>query len=67
MERRSFLGRSIAGGIALGGAPALSPSPPAQAPGRRPSDLPSQLTPTAYANRSSGYSPFTTPDYYTYA
>ncbi|MBI3694812.1 MAG: PIG-L family deacetylase [Acidobacteria bacterium] len=67
MERRSFLSRSIAGGIALGGAPVLAPSPPAQAPAGRPSDLPSPLTPAAHANRSSGYSPFTTPDYYTYA
>jgi len=67
MKRRRFLGNSIAGGIALGAAPALSPSPPPQATGQRRSDLPANLTPTAYANRSSGYNPFATPDYYTYA
>ena len=66
MRRRKFLGRSLAGGVALGAAPALSPLPPPQEAGRR-SSLPSNVTATAYANRSSGYSPFTTPDYYTYA
>lgn len=59
MERRGFLGKSIAGGIALGSGPALSPA--------RAADLPAQVTPTAYANRRSGYNPFGTPDYYTYA
>ena len=67
MRRRRFIGRSIAGGIALGAAPAFSQSPPSQGqPGRR-SNLPAGVTPTAYANRSSGYNPFATPDYYTYA
>lgn len=45
--------------MALGGGPAMSQA-------SRP-DLPAGFTPTAYANRSSGYSPFTTPDYYAYA
>ena len=67
MERRGFLGSSITGGIALSSASALSAPAPAQAPGGRPSPLPSPLSPAAYANRSSGYSPFTTPDYYAYA
>ena len=59
MERRKFLGRSVAGGIALGGGPVWSQG--------RSADLPARFTPAAWANRSSGYSPFTTPDYYTYA
>ncbi len=67
MKRRRFLGRSLAGGIALGAVPALHPSPSPQEAGRSPRTLPPNVTPTAYANRSSGYSPFTTPDYYTYA
>lgn len=57
MQRRSFLGSSMAAGAPLGGA--ASPAPP--------SELPPGITPTAYAVPHSGYSPFTTPDYYTYA
>jgi LmbE family N-acetylglucosaminyl deacetylase len=67
MRRRKFLGGSIAGGVGLTAAPALLPSPPQQVAGRRRSDLPPNVTPVAYANRSSGYNPFATPDYYTYA
>src|SRR5687767_3220894 len=67
MKRRKFLGRSIAGGMALGASPALNSPAAAQAPGQRRSNLPVNVTPTAYANRSSGYNPFATPDYYTYA
>src|SRR5712692_3404509 len=67
MKRRRFLGGSIAGGFALGGASAPGPAASGQAAAARSSDLPLNVTPTAYANRSSGYSPFTTPDYYTYA
>jgi len=59
MQRRSFLGSSVAAGAPLGAA-----SPPAPAP---PAALPAGITPTAYALPHSGYSPFTTPDYYTYA
>ena len=33
----------------------------------RRSDLPAKFTPSAYAVPSTKYSPFTTPDYYTYA
>jgi len=67
MRRRKFLGSSIPGGIALTAAPALAPSPPPQTSGKPRSDLPANVTPTAYANRRSGYNPFATPDYYTYA
>ena len=66
MRRRRFLGRSMAGGIALGAAPALSAQAP-QPPARPRSELPAGVTPSAYANRSAGYNPFAAPDYYTYA
>ena len=59
MERRKFLERSVAGGIAIGGAAGLS--------AQQPSKLPSQITPSAYANRRSGFSPFSVADYFTYA
>ncbi len=58
MNRRRFFHRSVAGGVALGGA---------QVAGAPPSDLPSRFTPSAYSVPSTKYSPFTTPDYYTYA
>lgn len=67
MDRRDFLGSSIGSGIALG----VSACAPASA--QVPSDvtgapaLPAGVTATAYANANTGYSPFTTPDYYTYA
>jgi len=67
MRRRKFIGRSMAGGMALGASPALSQSPPKPEPGQRSSNLPANVTPSAYANRTSGYNPFATPDYYTYA
>lgn len=67
MERRTFLGRSMTGGMGLSGAVALGRPRPAQAAPGQSSDLPSRFTPTAHPVPSSGYSPFTTPDYYTYA
>ena len=60
MRRRKFLGTTATGGLALGQAAQAQP-----AQSRRPS-LPAGVTPAAYANPRSGYSPFTTPDYYTY-
>ena len=62
MKRRELLGGSIAGGLALGSTAALS-----QTPVRPRSDLPPKFTPSAYAVPSTKYSPFATPDYYTYA
>ena len=62
MKRRELLGGSIAGGLALGSTAAL-----AQTPERPRSDLPAKFTPSAYAVPSTKYSPFATPDYYTYA
>src|ERR1700688_4388530 len=67
MERRKFLRRSMAGGMAAGFAGALKPANAAEAGNGRHSDLPSKFTPSAYSLPSSKYSPFTTPDYYTYA
>src|SRR5436190_19775969 len=62
MKRRELLGGTMAGGLAFGGMTAL-----AQTPGRSRSDLPAKYTPSAFAVPSTKYSPFTTPDYYTYA
>ena len=67
MKRRKFLGRSMAGGIAFGFADAVNPSRGAQAPNAMRSDLPSKWTPSTYSLPRSGYSPFTTPDYFTFA
>jgi len=69
MKRRRFLGKSLAGGIGFGAASAMTPAasaaPPQQTEARL-SPLPANVAPSAYANRSSGYNPFATPDYYTF-
>src|SRR3954467_10225190 len=62
MKRRDLLGSSVAGGLALGSAAAF-----AQTSGRPHSDLPAKFTPSAFSVPSTKYSPFATPDYYTYA
>src|SRR6266581_5747938 len=62
MKRRELLGGSMAGGLAWGSMAAF-----AQTTGRPRSDLPAKFTPSAFAAPSTKYSPFTTPDYYTYA
>ncbi len=67
MDRRKFLGRSVAGGMALGLAPGLQPSLGAQDPNSRHSDLPSRFTPSTYSFPRSGYNPFAASDYYTFA
>src|SRR5438093_11103948 len=67
MERRKVLRRWMAGGMTVGLAGAARPASAAQPANGRNSDLPSKFTPTAYSLPSSHYSPFTTPDYYTYA
>jgi len=61
MRRRKFLSASVPISAA---AAAAQPAPPQPATTRSP--LPAPLRPAAFANPSSGYSPFTTPDYYTY-
>src|SRR2546427_12661509 len=60
MDRRKFFGRSVAGSLALGSMTAQTARTPN-------SDLPSRFTPSAYSVPSTKYSPFTVPDYYTYA
>ncbi len=62
MERRTFLGGSGTGGMAMVHAPNLTghASDPT-------SDLPAEFRPSAYALPPSEFSPFTTPDYYTYS
>lgn len=62
MERRRFLGRSVLGGAALSSASAQQPPQGKQSWPRK-----AGFTPAAYANSRSGWSPFTTPDYYSYA
>jgi hypothetical protein len=64
MDRRRFLGASVAGGMALGGAAALQQASPAYG---QTSNLPSKFTPAAYTVPRSPNSAFLTPDYYTYA
>src|ERR1035437_3984319 len=63
MERRSFL----TGAAALSGAPALAQSAADKDGVERHSGLPAKFTPCAYATTKTGYSPFTVPDYYTFA
>ncbi len=58
MRRRKFLGASAAAPAAF---PVAAPTP---APAK--TKLPGAIRPAAYANPNSGYSPFTTPDYYSY-
>lgn len=67
MKRRRFLGRSVAAGMALTGAQTLKPAIAAPATQAQPSSLPSKFIPAVYASRRSGYSPFSTSDYYTFA
>lgn len=64
MNRRRFLSRTGAGGIALGGAAAAQQPAPASA---QRSNLPPGVTPSAYAGPKSEYRASLTPDYYTYA
>ena len=64
MDRRRFLGGSVAGGMALGGAAALQHQ--SRAFGQT-SNLPPKVTPTAYSVPRSPNSPYLTPDYHTYA
>ena len=62
----NFFGGRWREGSLAGLAGAVQPASGAQAGNGRHSDLPSKFTPTAYSLPSSKYSPFTTPDYYTY-
>jgi len=64
MDRRRFMSRPLAGGIALGSAAALQQPPTAYG---QSSDLPSKFTPGAYTVPKSENSVGLTPDYFTYA
>jgi LmbE family N-acetylglucosaminyl deacetylase len=71
MERRKFLGNSfLTGTAALGAGGGAVAAAAAQHPAKsatQPLKAPRGVVPSAYANSRSGWSPFTTPDYYTYA
>ena len=64
MRRRKFLAAPAAA-VAAAGSLSAAP-PPSQAPPRR-TAFPAGVTPSAFRNPSSQYSPFATPDYYSYA
>jgi LmbE family N-acetylglucosaminyl deacetylase len=58
LKRRRFLGTGIAAGTAAQAAQFAQP---------RSRDLPANITPAAYSNPPSRFSPFATPDYFTFA
>src|SRR5262249_22444117 len=62
MRRRKFL--AAAAGT---GAPAIAQSNRNIGRAAQSRDLPGKFAPTAYATSKTGYSPFTIPDYYTFA
>lgn len=62
MQRRIFLGSSMATGLGASAAAPAQNAPTAAAS----SGLPPKFTPAAYSNPPSRYNPFGTPDYYTY-
>ena len=64
MKRRRFLTKSITAGATVGAVSAQTVNPSSTTAEIR---LPANATPAAYSNVRSGYSPFTTPDYYSYA
>jgi hypothetical protein len=63
MKRRKFLTKSMAMGATMGSAAAQTGNPPSRLAPVRP---PANAVAAAYSNAKSGYSPFTTPDYYSY-
>src|SRR5262245_25654720 len=67
MNRRTFFGGPVAGGVAFSGLAALEGPLQAQTATRPHSDLPSRFTPCAYSVPSPKYNPFSVPDYYMYA
>ena len=67
MRRRGFLGRFMTTGMALSGAAALPRALTSQEAQKPTTNLPTKFTPAAYANPTSRFNPFATPDYYTYA
>jgi LmbE family N-acetylglucosaminyl deacetylase len=67
MKRRIFLGGSVGGAMALGGAEAAAAQSQSQVAESARSVLPPGVTPTAYALPHSEYGQFGTPDYFSYA
>jgi len=57
----------MAGGMAAGIGASLEPARGAQSSPGRSTDLPSKFTPSAHSLPHSQFSPFTTPDYFTFA
>jgi len=55
----------VAGAAGAAASPAAAPQAADSQPVRK-AALPAGITPAAYANKSTGYNPFATPDYYTY-
>jgi LmbE family N-acetylglucosaminyl deacetylase len=71
MDRRRFIARVSAASLTLSAAgpvPAAAQAAAAQAAAAegQSAELPTRFTPSAFRLPSSGYSPFTTPDYYTF-
>ena len=66
MQRRNFISKSLVAGAAAGAAGPAAAQQPADSQPVRKAALPAGITPAAYANKSTGYNPFATPDYYTY-
>jgi LmbE family N-acetylglucosaminyl deacetylase len=65
MQRRNFISKSLVAGAAGAAAiPAAAQQQAAAQSGKK--ALPAGITPAAFANKSTGYNPFATPDYYTY-
>jgi LmbE family N-acetylglucosaminyl deacetylase len=64
MRRRKFLTKSMAVGASFSAASAQTGEKASPLEAIKP---PANATPAAYSNAKSGYSPFTTPDYYSYA
>ncbi|MEP7362094.1 MAG: PIG-L family deacetylase [Acidobacteriota bacterium] len=66
MKRRKFLTQSTLAGAAIPAAASAQAAAPAKA-SAAPQPLPPKVTAAAYANKRSGWSPFTVPDYYSFA
>jgi len=69
MKRRKFLTQSAAAGAVASALPApAAAQQQSRAPAAAsPLPLPAKTTASAYANKRSGWNPFTVPDYYSYA
>ena len=66
MQRRNFISKSITASLVTGAAASPAAAQQSGTGQPRAHALPAGITPTAFANPSSGFNPFATPDYYTY-